>query len=334
MSLRPRPSDFATIARGFLMGAADIVPGVSGGTVALIVGIYDRLLTAISSFDAELARLISTRKWRSAAEHVDFRFLLALAIGIVGGFVSLAGVMHHLLEHHLSLTFAAFFGLILASGLLVGRMCRPDSTLAATRAIAVGVAAAAAAFWLVTQPQLASGSGLVYTFLCGSIAICAMILPGISGSYLLVLLGMYEPITGLVKRAPRLDVTGDEIVTLVVFIAGCATGLLTFSRLLKLLLARMWTPTMAALCGFMIGSLYKIWPFQRLDPSRLAVATDAADLKDRLAAMRPCLPEAFDGHTASCLGIALVAALSVLGADALARRAASGDAAESPSVND
>ena len=227
--------------------------------------------------------------------------------------------MHHLLEHHLSLTFAAFFGLILASGVLVGRMCRVASTAAAVQAFVIGIIAALAAVGLVSQPAFAAGTGLGYTFFCGAIAICAMILPGVSGSYLLVLLGMYEPITGLIKSLPKGQITGADVLTLAVFAAGCLVGLITFSKFLKWLLATSWTPTMAALCGFMIGSLVKIWPFQRVDPSILPDHQTLA-LKEKLVAMRPYWPESFDGHTWSCVAVALTATALVLIADFVAKR--------------
>jgi len=305
-------SDLATVARGFLMGAADIVPGVSGGTVALILGIYQRLLEAISHVDARFFLLLRHGRLRAAADWLDLRFLVALAFGIGLAIVSLARLLHYLLEQHRDLTYAAFFGLILASGVLVGRMCRPTNSLATARCLLIGVLAAMTAFWIVTLDRLSTQPGHGYTFVSGSIAICAMILPGVSGSYLLVMLGKYQEIIGIIKDLPKLAVTGDQLTTLAVFAVGCLLGLLLFGRLLRWLLARWWTPTMAALCGFMIGSLYKIWPLQE------DTTPGVAKFKEKI--FEPYWPEAFDTHVATCLAIAVGAFIGVLAIDAFATR--------------
>lgn len=305
-------SDAVTAGRGVLMGAADIVPGVSGGTVALLLGIYPRLLAAISHIDGHFFKSIFRGHFLQAAEHADLRFLAALGVGIAGAVVGLAKLMHYLLEHHLSFTYAAFFGLIFASGLLVGRMCKPKNRQEVIQCIAIGLIAAAAAFWIVSRPRLEEIPGLPYTFVTGSIAICAMILPGVSGSYLLLMLGKYHEITGIIKDLPKLAVTSSDLITLVVFAAGCLLGLLLFSRVLKWLLERCWTPTMAALCGFMIGSLYKIWPLQ--------VDTTPSVEKFKEKIFEPYWPESLDTHVGGCLVIAVAACVFVLVVDAVARR--------------
>ncbi|MEM8865515.1 MAG: DUF368 domain-containing protein [Planctomycetota bacterium] len=312
---RPRITDLTTAARGFLMGAADIVPGVSGGTVALVLGIYQRLLQALSHFDSQLIGLLGQRRFADAGRHVDFRFLTALGLGIVVAVVSLAKLMHYLLEHHQGLTYAAFFGLILGSGVLVGRMCRPENRAELVGCIAIGLVAAVAALGILSQGHLTARPGLGYTFVSGAIAICAMILPGVSGSYLLLMLGKYHEITGIIKDLPKLAVTGGELATLAVFAAGCVFGLLLFSRVLRWLLAKYTTPTMAALCGFMIGSLYKIWPMQ------LDTTPSVAEFKEKI--FEPQWPAAFDTHTATCLAIAVGAFLAVLTIDAWAKRTGS-----------
>ncbi|MGI9456202.1 MAG: DUF368 domain-containing protein [Aeoliella sp.] len=304
--------DAANIARGGLMGAADIVPGVSGGTVALLLGIYPRLLAAISHVDGKLFGLLKRGEWKAAAEHVDFRFLGTLGFGIAIAIVSLAKLMHYLLEHHLGLTYAAFFGLILASGVIVGRMCRPTNGAEVSRCLAIGVVAALIAFGIVSQDRLEAIPGLPYTFVSGAIAICAMVLPGISGSYLLLMLGKYHEITGIIKDLPKLALSGDELATLAVFATGCVVGLLIFSRLLRWLLSRYWTSTMAALCGFMVGSLYKIWPLQR------DTTPSVEKFKEKI--FEPYWPESFDSHVAVCSAIAVAAFVVVVVADAVARK--------------
>lgn len=313
-------NDFINVARGFLMGSADIVPGVSGGTVALVLGIYQRLLDSISKVDRTFLSLLFGAQFRRAAGYVDLRFLIALGAGIGLAVVSLASLMHYLLEHHLAPTYAAFFGLILASGVLVGRMCRPASADEGWRCVAVGVAAAAAAYVIVSQGHLAAQPGFGYTFLSGAVAICAMILPGVSGSYLLLMLGKYHEITGIIKGVPKLAVTGAELATLAVFAAGCVVGLLLFSRLLKALLTRFPATTMAALCGFMIGSLKKIWPFQ------IDTTPTVEEFKEKVF-VADWSPE-INSEFFSCVVIAVVACAGVLVFDALARRRGEAPTAE------
>ncbi|MCA9032732.1 MAG: DUF368 domain-containing protein [Planctomycetaceae bacterium] len=260
---QPKPyltnEDFAHVGKGLLMGGADVVPGVSGGTIALIVGIYDRLVTAVSRCDGTLFGLVTSGRWCAAAAYVDLRFLVTLGLGIGCGVLALGSVMHFLLEHHLQLTYAAFFGLIGASCWLVGKMIPKWNTAE----IAMLVIGAAVAVWVVNQPTLKHPpDGMWYTFFCGVIAICAMILPGISGSFILLILGKYHDITGIIKNAAHFEVNARDIGSLVVFAFGCLVGLLSFSKFLKWLLARHQSVTLATLTGFMLGSLCRIWPFQ------------------------------------------------------------------------
>ena len=245
------------------MGAADIVPGVSGGTMALILGIYERLIAAISHVDLALVGHVKERRWAQAIEHADLRFLATLLAGIGAGVVSLASLMHYLLEHEMAATFGAFFGLILVSSWIVSKLIESWSA-------AEGAAAALAAvfaFWLTgLVPVVADPSG-PYVFFSGAVAICAMILPGISGAFILLILGMYYHVTGLLKAVASGAITGEAITTIAVFGVGCLTGILVFSRVLRVLLERFHSVTMAVLCGFMFGSLRKIWPFKiEVDP--------------------------------------------------------------------
>ena len=263
-SNKPKPiaTDFKNVARGLMMGGADIIPGVSGGTVALILGIYERLVAAISHIGLHLLQLLWQRKWKEAANHIDFRFLAALGCGVLIGVVGLAKLMNLLLTHYASYTFAAFFGLIIASSLLVSRMVKPKNENEQTMSIVIGITAAAFALWLVSRDVFHAQPGYVYTFFCGTIAICAMILPGISGAYILLLLGKYHDITDKIHNVTKFQATAAEWGELVTLAAGCVVGLILFSKLLRKLLARFHGPTMAAMCGFMLGSLYKIWPFR------------------------------------------------------------------------
>lgn len=255
----PSPDDLANVARGMLMGGADIIPGVSGGTVALILGIYGRLVTSLSRVDAALLFHLRQARWQDAIRYLDLRFLIPLAIGIGAGVALLGTLMHVLLEEHRQLTLAAFFGLIAASSYLVARLVPHWRGLE----VILAFTGALFAVWLVSRPALASPpEALWYVFLCGTVAICAMILPGISGAFILLILGKYHDITGIIKDALRLQLTGQSLATISVFALGCLIGLLSFTKLLKWLLSGYGSVTMAVLCGFMAGSLYKIWPFQ------------------------------------------------------------------------
>jgi len=309
-------TDLAQAGRGFLMGGADIIPGVSGGTVALILGIYERLVTALSRFDTTFLGHLRRGALGQALGHVDFRFLAGLGSGIVIGIVSLAGLMHHLLtdERLRPLTLAMFFGLILASSVLVGRKVERWSA----GSVALAVAGTAVAFWITGLQSVTAEASLLYTFVCGAVAICAMILPGISGAYILLLLGMYLHVTGAIKGLPRGDLSVENLTTIVVFCSGCALGLLGFSKLLRWLLARHHAPTMALLGGFMIGSLRKIWPYkQDLTP-------EIEELK--LKSFANVLPDTLDGPVLTALAIALIAVAAVFLLDFVSRRGASSGA--------
>jgi len=258
-SLRPTGTDFRHFGCGLLMGGADIIPGVSGGTVALILGIYERLVTAISRCDRTFFGHLFAFRIREAAEHLDLRFIIPLAVGIACGIAVLGSVMHVLLEHRMAHTFAAFFGLIAASCYLVARMVE-RWTIKELIALIIG---ATFAVWLVSQHALKDPPNeLWYVFLCGCVSICAMILPGISGAFILLILGMYHDITGIIKETLKLHITGEALLTIAVFASGCLVGLISFSKFLRWLLQHHASTTMAVLCGFMAGSLCKLWPFQ------------------------------------------------------------------------
>ena len=248
------------------MGCADVVPGVSGGTVALILGIYERFVTAISHVDGSLLSLVREREWKKLVEHLDLRFLVALGSGIVSGVVATSLLIYQLLEVPAAraVTFGVFSGMILASAILVARLIRRATQLHATRCICVGIIGAAFAYWVSTlQPNdAASELSHFYTFVCGSIAICAMVLPGISGALLLLVLGIYGHLTEVPHNLLHGEHVTESIVTTIVFGAGCLISLILFSKVLRWLLSSHHATTMALLCGFMVGALRKLWPFQ------------------------------------------------------------------------
>ncbi|MCA9098495.1 MAG: DUF368 domain-containing protein, partial [Planctomycetaceae bacterium] len=232
--------------RGLLMGGADIIPGVSGGTVALILGIYERLVTAISRVDGQFFRLLSQRNWRGAVNHLDLGFVIPLGIGILSGVVALGSVMHTLLEDYHQYTLAAFFGLIAASVYLVAKLVPHWKPLE----LVLTLVGALFAFWIVSRPALAHPpDAMWYVFLCGVLGICAMILPGISGAFILLILGKYHDLTGIIKEVLHLKISISAITTVAVFGTGCLVGLLSFAKLLRWLLHHHGSATMATLCG-------------------------------------------------------------------------------------
>ena len=300
----------ANVLRGLLMGGADIVPGVSGGTVALILGIYERLVTAISHVDRRLLRLIRRRRWVRAAAHVDLWFLLSLACGILLGFVVMTTLMHHLLSHERTraLTYAMFFGLILASGIVVALMVRTDSRRQRVRCVMAGIAGAVFALWLTGLSSLDRPEPhLAYIFCAGAIAICAMILPGVSGAMVLLILGVYIHLTEIPGNVVHGQNVPRGVLTVIVFATGCALGLVTFSKLLRWLLARYHAVTMATLCGFMLGSLRKLWPFQQDVTPWIE--------KVKFKKFRSVMPAEFDSQVVAVIFVAITGVLVVFLAD-------------------
>ena len=240
--------------KGAAMGAADTVPGVSGGTVALITGIYEKLLAAIRSVDSTFLFLLFRGNLKAATAHLHTRFLLFLFIGIAAAVLSLARIVSHLLSVYPVLTWSLFFGLIAASVWSVGRKAAPPSAGAAVLFIAGSLFA-----WnLVGLVPAATPETLFFVFFSGMIAICAMILPGISGAFILVLLGKYEFIVATLRN-PFL---AENMIVIAVFVGGCGAGLAGFSRLLKYLLERYRSLVLAFLTGLLLGSLRRIWPWK------------------------------------------------------------------------
>jgi len=239
--------------RGAAMGVADLIPGVSGGTVALVSGIYDRLVNAIAAFGLPALRLLLGGEMRALWRHVDGGFLLLLLSGIASSVLLLAGMLGHLLDTSPHLVWALFLGLIGASLLHMVRVVRRWGAVS----VLMLFAGAVAAWWLTGQAALEVDASAAWVLLCGMLAICAWILPGISGSFVLVVLGMYEPVIGAIRNF--------DLAILGVFALGCGTGLLLFTHLLRWLLARHHDAVMALLTGVVLGSLPLLWPWQSLE---------------------------------------------------------------------
>ena len=238
--------------RGLLMGAADIVPGVSGGTVAFITGIYDQLLDSLRAVDLAFLGKLSRLDIAGAWQHINGRFLLALLLGIATSIFSLAQLVSWVLEHHPVPLWAFFFGLILASALV---LLREVDNWSVPKVLCL-LSAGAVAVCIALSPVMSLEMGLAGVFLAGFLAVCAMILPGISGSFILVLLGMYSTTLMALKSL--------DLVFILVFVVGAGCGLLCFSRVLHWLLRRFHQGTMAVLTGFLFGSLMVVWPWKRV----------------------------------------------------------------------
>ncbi len=239
------------------MGAADVVPGVSGGTVAFITGIYEELIGSLKSFDIDAIRLLTKVKIAEFWKKINGSFLIVLLSGIVTSLLSLARLMTYLLDKHPILIWSFFFGLILVSSPLIMR----DITKWTLGSVISMVAGIIIAYLITVISPTETPINLLFIFFCGSLAICAMILPGISGAFILLLIGKYEyMITALIEL---------NIPVILVFVLGCFLGLLGFSRFLSWILTHYRFPTLALLAGFMIGSLNKVWPWKQVISYRL-----------------------------------------------------------------
>ncbi len=239
--------------KGMAMGAADVVPGVSGGTIAFISGIYDELLESINTIDFKLLKNFKENGLKKVWDSINGNFLLSLFIGILISVLSLAKLLSHLLETYPILVWSFFFGLVLASILFVGKQIKNWNIVTF---LSLGLGIAFAYFITQLQPVVGVNPNAFYLILSGSLAICAMILPGISGAFILVLLGMYQIVLNAVHQR--------EIDKIALIGLGAVIGLLTFSRLLKYILDHYRNSTLAVLTGFIIGALNKIWPWKEV----------------------------------------------------------------------
>lgn len=235
------------------MGAADVVPGVSGGTIAFISGIYEELIGTISGVNIGLISTWREEGFKAMWKQLNGNFILALLTGILISFFTVMRLANYLLENHPILIWAFFFGLVLASIYYVAKQI-PNWSFNVFLFLVIG---AAVAFYLTSLPPLAAAApGEMYLFFAGAIAICAMILPGISGSFILVLLGAYKTVSEATHNF--------DFKTLGILALGALFGILSFSRLLKWLFKNYSTLTLATLTGFIAGSLNKIWPWKHI----------------------------------------------------------------------
>ena len=283
--------------KGVCMGSADVIPGVSGGTIALITGIYEDLIGALRSIDARVVQRILTFDLKSVLARVHVRFLLTLFLGIITAIISLARLMNYLLHHHPVPTWSLFFGLIVASVLIVGKQV----TGWKGRAGICFVGGIIAGSTIVNLIPISTPETLWFIFLCGFVAICAMILPGISGAFILLILGKYEFITGTLKNPFILQ----NSIIIVVFCLGCIIGLMSFSRVLNYLLSKYHNLTLAFLAGLITGSLQKIWPWKQV------VETQIIRGKAHVIWGHPILPASLDQELVMAMIMAIVGFVAV-----------------------
>jgi len=300
---RSFPDYIALSVKGFCMGASDVVPGVSGGTMAFILGIYEELIDAIKSFDLKSLQFLVTLKFRPLLDRISWQFLLAVGIGIFTAIFTLSKLLSWLLQNRPVFIWSFFLGLILASVLSVSR--RVEAWRILTWLFLVG--GTLGSYFLVGLVPVATPNDYWFLFLCGAVAICAMILPGISGSYILVLLGKYQYVLDAVNHR--------DFLVLGLVAAGACVGIIAFSRILGWLLKNHHDLMVATLTGLMIGSLRKVWPWKETLES----------VVDSHGQMVPfvqsnILPGQWNGEVLVALSLMVAGLLAVLFLDRLGNR--------------
>lgn len=278
------------LLKGLAMGAANVIPGVSGGTIALITGIYERLINGIKSFDLTAIRFLFTGKWKQFWEHIDGSFLMAVFAGVGISVISLAKLLEFLLDKHEQATMAFFFGLILLSVFSVGKTIHKWDTgtiiaLVIGTAIAVGIALLAPA---------SENPAFFYVFLCGIVAICSMILPGLSGSFVLIIMGNYALVLGAVGRADT-----DILLPLML---GCVAGLVAFSHILAWVFKHYRDQTIGLMTGFILGSLTIIWPWK--ETVKETIIRDGKPPKEVVVSYEWVMPDI--GVSQTWMGVGLI----------------------------
>lgn len=310
--------------KGACMGAADVIPGVSGGTIAFIMGIYDRFVGAIAAINAEALKLLLRGRFREFWKHIDGSFLLSLILGIGISVVGLAGLMQMLLADFPIQTWAFFFGLIVASSIFIlrgisGWAWKDGGFLAL--GVVLGVV-------ICTLSPTQTPDALWFIFLSGAIAICAMILPGISGSFILLILGKYQYIMGTIttlvgnigalwgSSEASSTLFWESLAVMAVFGVGAVVGILGFSKFLHWLLARWNKETLIVLAGFIIGSLVKVWPWSNTEAIVRSQFPEVADLAEatEIARYQSLIdPQIWSAVIFAIVGFCLVSGIEIIG---------------------
>ncbi|MDO5576667.1 MAG: DUF368 domain-containing protein, partial [Fibrobacter sp.] len=240
-----------------LMGAADTVPGVSGGTMALMTGIYPKLITTISSFDKQFFSFLFSGKFKKALEHIDLKFLFTLLAGIGTGIICLAGIITSMIDNQPARIFALFFGMVLGSLVCIARGIKWNAG-----GIISFIAGTAIGYILITIIPFETPHTLGIIFLSGAVAITAMILPGISGAFILLILGKYDFILNAVKAPFESSMNTPNLLILPIFGAGCICGIMCSSKAINFMLKKFPNVTMSLMLGLMAGSVWRLWPWQ------------------------------------------------------------------------
>ena len=310
--------------KGACMGAADVIPGVSGGTIAFIMGIYDRFVGAIAAINAEALKLLLRGRFREFWKHIDGGFLLSIILGIGISVVGLAGLMQMLLADFPIQTWAFFFGLIVASSIFIlrgisGWAWKDGGFLAL--GVVLGVV-------ICTLSPTQTPDALWFIFLSGAIAICAMILPGISGSFILLILGKYQYIMGTIttlvgnigalwgSAEASSTLFWESLAVMAVFGVGAVVGILGFSKFLHWLLARWNKETLIVLAGFIIGSLVKVWPWSNTEAivrSQFPEVADRAEAAEIARYQSLIDPQIWSAVIFAIVGFCLVSGIEIIG---------------------
>lgn len=286
------PDYLVITLKGIAMGAADVVPGVSGGTIAFIAGIYQELLSSINKVDFSFFTTWKKNGFSTAWQQINGSFLMSLLIGIGISILSLSKLITHLLKTHPLLVWAFFFGLVVASIVFVGKQI---SKWQSSSILFLIIGAVIAYFITIAEPT-ESPDGYFYIFLSGVLGIIAMILPGVSGAFILLLMGSYETVIGTINdfRNGLLSLNGEllwpAVTKLITFCLGALVGLKLFSKILTWMFDKHRNSTLALLTGFMIGSLNKIWPWKEIISTRINSHGEMVPFVER-----SILPNAFDG---------------------------------------
>ncbi|MDZ8120279.1 DUF368 domain-containing protein [Pontiella agarivorans] len=278
------------ILKGALMGAANVIPGVSGGTMALLTGIFEKLINTIKSFDLTAVKLACTFRFKELCEHVDLKFLSAIGIGVIGSILTVARILEYLFEHQALYVWAFFFGLILASVYFVGKKIQRKS-IAVYLLFALGTAIAVGIAFLEPAEQ---NDAIPYLLLCGAVSMCSMILPGLSGSFVLLLMGNYELV--MIDAVNTLNLR-----VIIPTGIGMVLGIAAFARVLSWVFKKFHDQTIALLTGFIFGSLAILWPWK---DEIIKTFQDGEKLKEKVVGYHYSLPE-WNTETGLALAIML-----------------------------
>ena len=308
--------------KGACMGAADVIPGVSGGTIAFIMGIYDQLVGSIASINGAAVKMLLKGRFRDFWKHINGNFLISLVAGIFVSILALAGLMQMLLRDYPIQTWAFFFGLIVASSVFILKGIKGwkiRDGLFVALGIALGVI-------ICTLSPTQTPDGLWFIFISGALAICAMILPGISGSFILLILGKYQYImaciTGAVANVGALwgsegadaGIFWTSFWSIAVLMAGALIGILAFSKFLHWLLARWNRETLIVLAGFIIGSLVKVWPWSNMETVVLSQFPEATIAEKGIETLIPIADKHIGGAILfAIIGFTLVTGIELAG---------------------